>query len=203
MRWTAAVLYPIFGRHGRPFRVLLLFSFVLLLHSAVVDVFTGNGPSMLPTFALSGELFLVEAVSSQVLRLSHTPPDSSSLSHLSVPSSSPSFASLVLPVLRVFFSIEAGDVVLCSNPVKAEHSIAKRVIALPGEAVRSRVEDAASVLVVPEGCVWLQGDCLDASRDSREYGPVPIDLIKGKVFAKVWPLHAARRIERTLRYRGY
>ncbi len=26
------------------------------------------------------------------------------------------------------------------------------------------------------------------SRDSREYGPVPLALVKGKVLAKVWPL---------------
>ena len=193
-RWTSAVLQPIFGRHGRPLRVLLLVSVVLLLHSTVVDVFTGNGPSMLPTFALSGEVFLVEALSSHLLRLSHAPPDFPSPT---TPLASPalSFSSLLLPVLRPLFSIQAGDVVLCSNPVKADHSIAKRVIALPGEAVRSRVEDASSLLVVPSGCVWLQGDCLEASRDSREYGPVPIALIRGKVVAKLWPLHAARRIE--------
>jgi inner membrane protease subunit 1 len=38
---------------------------------------------------------------------------------------------------------------------------------------------------VPNGHVWLQGDNQYVSRDSREYGPVPAALVKGKVFFKV------------------
>lgn len=38
---------------------------------------------------------------------------------------------------------------------------------------------------VPKGHVWLQGDNQFVSRDSREYGPVPAALVKGKVVFKV------------------
>jgi hypothetical protein len=38
---------------------------------------------------------------------------------------------------------------------------------------------------VPRGHVWLQGDNLILSRDSREYGPVPLALVKGRVIAQV------------------
>ena len=38
---------------------------------------------------------------------------------------------------------------------------------------------------VPKGHVWLTGDNMSNSTDSRTYGPVPHALIKGKVFVRV------------------
>ena len=38
---------------------------------------------------------------------------------------------------------------------------------------------------VPEGHVWIAGDNAAASRDSRDYGPVPIALVHSRVVAKV------------------
>ena len=38
---------------------------------------------------------------------------------------------------------------------------------------------------VPKGHVWLQGDNLINSTDSRQYGPVPYSLLYGRVFLKV------------------
>ena len=46
--------------------------------------------------------------------------------------------------------------------------------------------------VVPPGCVWLLGDNRRNSTDSRIYGPVPTDVIKGRVVLRVWPLDQAR-----------
>jgi hypothetical protein len=40
-------------------------------------------------------------------------------------------------------------------------------------------------LQVPPGHIWLQGDNLTMSRDSREYGPVPLAMLKGRVMLQV------------------
>ncbi|XP_061621984.1 mitochondrial inner membrane protease subunit 1 isoform X1 [Phyllopteryx taeniolatus] len=40
---------------------------------------------------------------------------------------------------------------------------------------------------VPKGHVWLEGDNLTNSTDSRSYGPVPYALIRGRVCLKLWP----------------
>jgi signal peptidase I len=48
------------------------------------------------------------------------------------------------------------------------------------------LEDGKKVYVkIPKGHVWLQGDNLSNSTDSRVYGPVPLAMIKGKVLARV------------------
>ena len=41
------------------------------------------------------------------------------------------------------------------------------------------------MLQVPRGHVWLEGDNLDNSSDSRTYGPVPYGLIRSRVYYKV------------------
>ena len=190
-------LQPVFGRHTTPFRLLSLLSFVFLCHLFVFDLFTGHGPSMLPTFAMSGEVFLVEAVSRYTLLASAAAATASGAG------GEASSVSMVARVLSGVFMIGRGDVVLCINPVRAQHSVAKRVIGLPGDLVRASLNEPNSLCCVPAGHMWLQGDCLEASRDSREYGAVPLELVRGKVVAKVWPISKAKWIERTLQYRGY
>ena len=43
---------------------------------------------------------------------------------------------------------------------------------------------------VPPGKMWIEGDNdYDPSKfqDSRKYGPVPIGLMQGVVFCRIWP----------------
>jgi hypothetical protein len=62
----------------------------------------------------------------------------------------------------------------------------------PGECIEVRSssywgeEDAVEVLV-PPGHVFLQGDNLHFSKDSRKYGPVPVALIHLVAVAVIWP----------------
>ena len=44
-----------------------------------------------------------------------------------------------------------------------------------------------AMVQVPEGHCWVAGDNLEASRDSRHFGPLPLALVRGKVLARVWP----------------
>lgn len=61
-------------------------------------------------------------------------------------------------------------------------------------------EDPSNVVIkrvvgVRDGAVFVLGDNLDESEDSRDYGPVPLDLIRGKVVWVFWPWHRRQRIE--------
>lgn len=51
---------------------------------------------------------------------------------------------------------------------------------------------------VPEGHVWVAGDNLPWSRDSRMYGPVPLGLVKGKLIAKGNSPFSWTRVRNTL-----
>ncbi|GJN91566.1 hypothetical protein Rhopal_004589-T1 [Rhodotorula paludigena] len=82
-----------------------------------------------------------------------------------------------------FSPLERGNLVTAGSPFDPAHQILKRVIGLPGD----------TVCVDPTGerkelkNEWLAGDNTSNSTDSRDYGPVPISLIRGKVVARVWP----------------
>ncbi|GAA5922588.1 endopeptidase catalytic subunit IMP1 [Sporobolomyces koalae] len=87
--------------------------------------------------------------------------------------------------------LERGNLVTAVSPLDPSHQVLKRVIGLPGDTVcvdpsgeRGRVEEWCKV---PQGHVWLAGDNTSNSTDSRDYGPVPIALVRGRVLAKIWP----------------
>ena len=42
-------------------------------------------------------------------------------------------------------------------------------------------------LVVPQDTVFVMGDHRTDSEDSRFFGPVPVDLLKGKAIFIIWP----------------
>ena len=84
--------------------------------------------------------------------------------------------------------IATGDIVVADSPTRPGETVCKRVSAVAGE----RVPGSFFADVVPPGCVWLLGDNRRNSTDSRIYGPVPTDVIKGRVVLRVWPLDQAR-----------
>jgi signal peptidase I len=47
--------------------------------------------------------------------------------------------------------------------------------------------DTTEDVAVPAGYVWVLGDNRPVSADSRDFGLVPIELIRGRVCARVWP----------------
>lgn len=117
---------------------------------------------------------------------------------------------------------ERGDVIVFLEPMERKRDFIKRVIGLPGETVQvvnRKVyingepldEDAYAYYsnprfmpglddfgpyTVPENSYFMMGDNRENSQDSRVWGPVSFDLIKGKAFLIYWswnsPHHSVR-----------
>ena len=107
-----------------------------------------------------------------------------------------------------FAEIHRGDVVVFHYPRDPQKSYIKRVIAVPGDELRiddgrtyingrllpepyvprrfhdSRSQDA---MVIQPDQYFVMGDHRSISSDSRDFGPVPRDLIYGKAAFVYWP----------------
>jgi len=102
--------------------------------------------------------------------------------------------------------VERFDVVVLRYPNDTSVDFVKRVVGLPGDRVSIRngalivngvevaqgfgpVRDssAMSERVIPPGHYFVLGDNRPISCDSREFGFVARDLLKGKVRARFWP----------------
>jgi signal peptidase I len=64
-------------------------------------------------------------------------------------------------------------------------SIIKRIIGLEGDFIIHRTN--SSIVRVPQGHCWLEGDNASASIDSNRYGPVPVNLIQGNAVRLLFP----------------
>ncbi|CAM9232378.1 unnamed protein product [Pylaiella littoralis] len=106
------------------------------------------------------------------------------------------FAEMISPSTG---RLDRGDVVIAVPPQNPKLRVCKRIIGLPGETVvvRSRsswFNDRPEF--VPEGHVWLEGDNPSNSSDSRTYGPIPLAMVRGRVFFKAWPPSEIGRVVR-------
>lgn len=99
-------------------------------------------------------------------------------------------------------NIQIGDIIVLRNPMFPDGKSCKRVMGMPGDYVlrdphlspgvggapvlglheedSEAVREEPVMVQVPEGHVWVAGDNLSYSRDSRFHGPVPMALIQGK-----------------------
>ena len=149
--------------------VLLAGLLALVIRLFVVEPFRVDGPSMEPTL-FTGERLLVDKVSYRL----HLP--------------------------------RRGDIVVFRNPRNAREDYIKRVVALPGDKVEMRLgklyindqpvpepyvfRDGISTYgpeVIPPGYCFVLGDNRANSRDSRFFGPIPLQLIKGRAWVIFWP----------------
>ena len=116
-------------------------------------------------------------------------------------------------VYRLHFGqIDRGDTVVFWFPGDPTKSYIKRVIALPGDDLRIdhgvvyvngkplreryvpswyRDDRSQPEMVLPEGEYFVMGDHRSISSDSRDFGPVPRDLIYGRAAFVYWPMDQA------------
>ena len=67
------------------------------------------------------------------------------------------------------------------SPVHPERLVVKRVIALEGDVVYARTPCPMPTVHVPAHHVWVEGDNRDKTLDSNHYGPIPLNLIQGRI----------------------
>lgn len=103
---------------------------------------------------------------------------------------------------------ERGDIVVFESVGGGDETLIKRVVGLPGDtiAVRSGTlyvngepqqepylsrqpldESFYGPILVPPGDVFVMGDNRANSADSRVFGSVPKENIKGEAFLRFWP----------------
>ena len=103
--------------------------------------------------------------------------------------------------------VRRGDVIVFKYPEEPEVDYIKRVIGLPGEMLEIRrgyiyingekldepyikeayrMADSREPFKIPEGNYWVMGDHRDRSADSRVWGFVQRDLIKGRALLIWW-----------------
>jgi signal peptidase I len=162
----------------------------LVIRTFVVQAFKIPSGSMLPTLQIGDHLLVSKFV--------YGP-------RLEIPFTQVSLGRL--PGLR---SPERGDVIVFVYPKNPSQDFIKRVVAVAGETVEVRdkrlhvngapVPDPFATyrlggignsqrfgpLLVPEGTVFVMGDNRDESLDSRVWGPVPLENVKGLAFIIYW-----------------
>lgn len=100
---------------------------------------------------------------------------------------------------RLGRGVEIGDCIVASKPSDPDYRVCKRITGMPGdiilidpssssELINTPVECVKNdgfnkYIKVPEGHVWVTGDNLCHSLDSRSYNVLPMGLIRGKIVA--------------------
>lgn len=198
-----------FRRHS--IRTLQFFCVINMVQEYVCEVSTCTGASMLPTLSYEGDLVLHLKLPFYK-RIAHLLPDKvgGGRGHLT-----PDIGGVkgkLDPAMST--GIAVGDLVVSVSPNDPSRFVCKRILGLAGDTVLldPRVEPSdehaslwqqgrnakdtnvvglsndkgqAQYIVIPKGHVWLCGDNLANSTDSRHYGPVPLGLIRGRVIARV------------------
>jgi len=119
---------------------------------------------------------------------------------------------------------QRGQVVVFLEPTDRKKDFIKRVIGLPGETIEIinrkvhingeplqegeyvyyessryvRGLDNFAPVKIPENAYFMMGDNRENSSDSRVWGPVPFELVKGKAFMIYWSWNG---LESSVRWR--
>ena len=113
---------------------------------------------------------------------------------------------LVEPWSYLLDPVRRGDVVVLRSPVDPDVDYIKRVVGLPGEELvltadgvwvdGVRIDEPYAIsdaeptqlrVTVPEGHFFVLGDNRPRSADSRDFGVVRAEDLRGRVDLRVWP----------------
>lgn len=131
------------------------------------------------------------------------------------------FLNVRLPAIQ---KPKQGDIVIFKYPRDPSKDFIKRVVATQGQTVEIRekevfvdgrkvleppkskhiypdilpssisMRDNFGPVVVPSGCLFVMGDNRDNSQDSRYWGMLPFDNVKGKAMILYWSWNSERPI---------
>ncbi|KAH3683056.1 hypothetical protein WICPIJ_005965 [Wickerhamomyces pijperi] len=95
--------------------------------------------------------------------------------------------------------LKIGDCIVALKPTDPDQRVCKRITGMPGDLIlidpslknyyngnkqEIEFEDSFNKYIrVPKGHVWVTGDNLAHSLDSRSYNSIPLGLVKGKIIA--------------------
>ncbi|EIM83356.1 LexA/Signal peptidase [Stereum hirsutum FP-91666 SS1] len=101
-------------------------------------------------------------------------------------------------------SLHRGSMITFHSPLSPSRVVCKRIIGLPGDIVcvdpTGLKAPSTEHAVVPKGHIWVAGDNATWSTDSRDYGPVPMGLVRGHMFARIYPFSKATIFPNTMTY---
>jgi inner membrane protease subunit 1 len=75
--------------------------------------------------------------------------------------------------------VRRGALVVAEHPRCPGFELVKRVVGVPGDRVGGRV--------LGPGELWVEGDRAEASTDSRSFGPLGWEAVRGVVALRYWP----------------
>ena len=108
---------------------------------------------------------------------------------VSGPSMEPTFYNgdylIVDEITYHFEKPKIGDVVVFRYPLDTSKFFIKRIEGLPGDKVNIMGKE----IVLKDGEYYVLGDNSPHSSDSRIWGPVPQNLLIGRVLIRLWPLN--------------
>lgn len=76
--------------------------------------------------------------------------------------------------------LRRGEIVIVEHPDRRGFELVKRIVAMPGDLAPD-----GRVLGLDE--LWVQGDSVEGSTDSRSYGPMRREHVRAKARFVYWP----------------
>lgn len=109
----------------------------------------------------------------------------------------PDVADFILLSKRKKYEISRGQIIILTSPKNPEMRLVKRVVAVEDDIV-NKMGISGETVKIPTGHIWVEGDHIDKSVDSNNFGPVPLGLVVAKVTWIIWPFHRIQPVEQKL-----